>query len=95
MKLVVTGISINFIRPSGNLVAFASITVNNALVLSGIGIHSKPGGYLDLGFPAKTFPNGEKLHYAHPINDETRILLRDAVAKKYFDLMEALNDSKP
>ena len=83
----ITEINIRFIPSRGNLVGFASVLLNNCIVLNSIGLHSKIGGRLDISFPAITHKNGTREFHHFPINEPARKIIEEAINRKYQELM--------
>lgn len=79
----VTGVKIRKLD-SGALRGVAEITLNNSLVIHEIRIiESKKDGKLFLSMPSRKTPEGAIKDICHPINNELRTLITDAVLEAY------------
>ena len=72
------------IRPTSHgLIGFASCQFGNRLALNCIAVYTRPSGVgIRCVFPEKTLPNGLKVNVFHPINDEARTAIEDAINLK-------------
>ncbi|MNW18268.1 putative septation protein SpoVG [compost metagenome] len=62
--------------------AIASVTFDDVFVIHDIKVIEKDEG-LFIAMPSKKIPNGEFKDIAHPLNSETRELLKNAILEKY------------
>ena len=86
-SISISNINIRFLpSPKGNLLAFVSVILNGAIVLSNIGVHIHRNGDLGVSFPARTRPDGSREYYYAPLNEDVRKLIESAIAKKYLSL---------
>lgn len=72
----------------GNLLASASICIDNCFVVKEIRLlNGKNGRYI--GMPNKMIKNKDiRINYSYPINNETRIQLLEAISEQYDDMIE-------
>jgi len=66
------------LRDEEKLKAFASITLDNCLVVRGLRVINGSNGYF-VSMPSKRRRNGMYQDIFHPINNETRKLIEDKV----------------
>lgn len=64
------------------LKAYVSITIDDCFVIRDLKIIKGPGG-LFVAMPSKKRKDGQFRDIAHPLNQETRALIEDAVFKAY------------
>jgi stage V sporulation protein G len=70
------------LRDEERLKAFVSITFDNAFVVRGLKVIEGNTG-LFVAMPSRRRKDGEFRDIAHPINNETRSMIEDAVLKEY------------
>jgi stage V sporulation protein G len=70
------------LRPEDRLKAFVSITFDNAFVVRGLKVIEGNTG-LFVAMPSRRRKDGEFRDIAHPINNETRQMIEDAVLSEY------------
>ena len=83
MKIQISEVKIEFIKPCDGLVAFASVVINDAICLSSIAIHKKLSseGY------RITYPSKGKFNIFRPINREAGYAIETAVLEKFQEVM--------
>ncbi len=88
MKIQISEIKIEFIKPYDGLVAFASVVINDAICLSSIAIHKKLSseGY------RITYPSKGKFNIFYPINKEVGLAIEMAVLEKFQEVMSKVYD---
>ena len=77
------------LRHEDRLKAFVSITFDNAFVVRGLKVIEGNGG-LFVAMPSRRRKDGEFRDIAHPINNETRQMIEDAVLSEYRRQLEAV-----
>jgi stage V sporulation protein G len=70
------------LKDEERLKAFASITLDNAFVIRGLKVISGNNGYF-VSMPSRKRKDGTYQDIAHPINNETRKQIEDAVLDAY------------
>lgn len=81
----ITDIQIIKVEGKGKLLAYANIVINEALVLKGIKIIDGEKGKF-IVMPSQTLIRKGKIktfEYFHPINNEARYLIADAIINTY------------
>lgn len=78
----ITDIRIYKVEGTGNLRAFATVTLDNAYAVHGLRVMEGDSG-LWVGMPASKNKKGEFKDIFHPINREARELLINAVLEAY------------
>lgn len=78
---------------TGKLKAVATIVIDNAIAIHDIKL-IESNGEVFLAMPSKKVPTGEFKDIAHPINKETREMVKTAVFAKYSEVLEAAKSSK-
>jgi len=87
----ITDIKIRKINPEGRLKAFVSVTFDNCLVVHDMKIIEKPER-LFVAMPSRPKPSpGEFSDIAHPINQETREWLEEAIIAEYLNVLASLD----
>lgn len=83
MKIQISEIKIEFIKPQEGIVAFASVVINDAICLSSMAIHKKLSseGY------RITYPSKGKFSIYHPISREAGLAIETAVLEKFQEVM--------
>ena len=79
------------LRQEERLKAFVSITFDNAFVVRGLKVIDGNTG-LFVAMPSRRRKDGEFRDIAHPINNETRQMIEDAVLSEYERQLEAAQD---
>lgn len=88
----VSEIQISFIKPKDGLIGFASLVLNGAFYLSGIGIHSKlDGSGHRLTYPTRK-AGDQQVHLFHPINKNAAKRIEQAILAKLNEVMDKRND---
>lgn len=82
------------LRHEDRLKAFVSITFDNAFVVRGLKVIEGNGG-LFVAMPSRRRKDGEFRDIAHPINNETRQMIEDAVLSEYHRQLEAEGQEPP
>ncbi|MBD3349783.1 MAG: septation regulator SpoVG [Candidatus Eisenbacteria bacterium] len=75
------------LREEERLKAFVSITFDNAFVVRGLKVIDGNSG-LFVAMPSRRGKDGTFRDVAHPINNETRAMIEDAVLGEYRRLLE-------
>ncbi len=70
------------LRDEPKLKAFANVTFDNAFVVRGLKVISGRDGYF-ISMPSRRMKDGSHHDIAHPINNETRKMIEDAVLEAY------------
>ncbi len=79
------------LRDEVKLRGFANVTFDNAFVVRGMKIISGTNGYF-VSMPSRKRPDGSHQDVAHPINNETRRMIENAVLDAYEKEMRAKDD---
>lgn len=74
------------------LKAYVSITFDNAFVVRDLKIIQGPGG-LFVAMPSKKRKDGQFRDIAHPLNQETREMIEDAVFHAYEDELKSMGET--
>jgi stage V sporulation protein G len=82
------------LRHEDRLKAFVSITFDNAFVVRGLKVIEGNGG-LFVAMPSRRRKDGEFRDIAHPINNEARQMIEDAVLSEYRRQLEAEGQRPP
>jgi stage V sporulation protein G len=82
------------LRHEDRLKAFVSITFDNAFVVRGLKVIEGNGG-LFVAMPSRRRKDGEFRDIAHPINNEARQMIEDAVLSEYRRQLEAEEQRPP
>jgi stage V sporulation protein G len=82
------------LRHEDRLKAFVSITFDNAFVVRGLKVIEGNGG-LFVAMPSRRRKDGEFRDIAHPINNEARQMIEDAVLSEYRRALEAEGQRPP
>jgi len=80
------------LRSEDRLKAFVSITFDNAFVVRGLKVIDGNTG-LFVAMPSRRRKDGEFRDIAHPINNETRQMIEDAVLSEYRRQLEQGGDA--
>ncbi|HEY9687606.1 MAG TPA: septation protein SpoVG family protein [Coleofasciculaceae cyanobacterium] len=86
--IVVTEVHVTLIRPSGGLIAMARVVLNDALVLDGIGIHTKLSGGYRLTYPTRNLPSGGRKTMFHPIKTALSKAIEEAIFQKVANIQK-------
>ena len=85
--MLVTEVDIAFVKPQDDLIAFASVVLDDQLYLGGIGIHQKlDGSGHRLTYPTRKLGNGHT-HIFHPIRKPLSAAIEQAIFHKLKDVM--------
>lgn len=79
------------LRDEVKLRGFANVTFDNAFVVRGMKIISGTRGYF-VSMPSRKRPDGTHQDVAHPINNQTRRMIEDAVLDAYEKEVRARDD---
>jgi stage V sporulation protein G len=82
------------LRHEDRLKAFVSITFDNAFVVRGLKVIEGNGG-LFVAMPSRRRKDGEFRDIAHPINNEARQMIEEAVLSEYHRQLEAEGEQAP
>lgn len=77
-----------FEKPDNKLRGFATITLDNCFMVHNIRIIDGNTG-LFVAMPDRKLKDGEYVNVAHPVNNETRKLITDAILAEYQRVKEA------
>jgi len=89
--MVVTEVEIDFVKPHGGLIAFASVVLDDQLYLGGIGIHRKlDGSGHRLTYPTRKLGNGQ-VQIFHPIRKPLGAAIEQAIFQKLKDVVSKLD----
>jgi len=69
-------------KDEGKLKAVASITIDNCFVVHDVKILEASAGFF-LAMPSKKTPDGEYKDIVHPLNTETREMLKKVVLEEF------------
>ncbi|MNP67472.1 putative septation protein SpoVG [compost metagenome] len=78
----ITDVRVRKVTSQNRMKAIASVTFDDVFVIHDIKVIEKDEG-LFIAMPSKKIPNGEFKDIAHPLNSETRELLKNAILEKY------------
>jgi len=95
MTLKISEVQINFIKPNGGLIGFASLIINNSIYLNSIAIHKKLGvdGYR-LTYPTKRISKDDSTTLFHPINRQTSIEIEQKIFSKLKEVMNKVKNDR-
>jgi len=82
----ISQIKVTPIKPADGLIAFCSFVIDDCFYIGDVGLHYSPDRPDDLYwlvYPAKTLFNGKQINVCHPINRETELFIKRAVAARY------------
>ena len=88
----ITDIKIRSINNDGKMRAVVSVTFDDALALHDIKI-VEANDKRFLAMPAKKLPDGKFKDIAHPINEEFRTMLENAVLERYNEQLAETPDT--
>ena len=77
-----------YLRSSNALKAYVNIVIDDAFVVKNIKIIEGKKG-LFISMPSQKRSKGEFVDIAHPINTETRDMLKKVIMDKYYEEVEA------
>lgn len=83
----ITDIRIRKIKREGKVKAIASITIDDCFVVHDIKVIDGNQG-LFVAMPSRQSSDGEFRDIAHPINSETRTMVKDMIIEAYENLPE-------
>jgi stage V sporulation protein G len=78
----VTDVRIRKINQEGKMKAIVSVTLDDAFVVHDVKVVEGQNG-LFVAMPSKRMPDGEFKDIAHPISQEARGVIQDAVLRAY------------
>ncbi len=78
----VTDVKVVKLDTNNKIRAVASIVINNAICIKNIKLMENNQQFF-IGFPSMRTPNGEYKDLAHPINQETRELIQNAIIEEF------------
>lgn len=78
----ITDVRVRRIEKEGKMKAIVSITLDNEFVIHDIKVIEGEKG-LFIAMPSRKGADGEYRDIAHPINSETRELIRNAILSRY------------
>lgn len=78
----ITDVRVKKINSEGKIRAIASITIDNAFVVRDIRVIEGQNG-LFIAMPNKKLPDGEYRDVAHPITQEARNIIQQAILAAY------------
>ncbi|MDO5696232.1 MAG: septation regulator SpoVG [Eubacteriales bacterium] len=90
----VTDIRIRRINRDGKVRAIASITIDECFVVHDIKVIDGTQG-LFVAMPSRQSADGEFRDIAHPINTETRTMIRDMIVERYMQMVEEEEGTAP
>ena len=82
----VSEVNIDLIKPNNGLIAFASIVINDEILLTSIGVHKKlDGSGFRITYPTK---QSEKRPLFHPIRKNVGLEIEEAIFNKLKEVMK-------
>ena len=78
-------------KDDSKLKAVASITIDDCFVVHDIKVIEGKEGYF-ISMPSKKTPDGEYKDIVHPLNTETREMIRDIVLKAFDEAKETTTE---
>ena len=90
MKIKITDIKIYKFKKRGALLGYANVVINDSFIIRGIKILETEKNGRFLGMPSRRL-KGEKASFrdlCHPINQDTRQMITEAVLDAYEELEE-------
>lgn len=78
----ITDVRVRKVVSQNRMKAIASVTFDDVFVIHDIKVIEKEEE-LFIAMPSKKLPNGEFKDIAHPLNSETREMLKKAILEKY------------
>lgn len=82
-NLEITNIRLNLVE-NNNILAIATVTLNDMLVISGIRLYEGKKGYYII-FPARRNKDNRKYNVVYPCNNELREKILNEIQVKYID----------
>ena len=83
----ITDIKIRLVNAASKLKAVASIVIDDCIAIHDIKILSGEGGDF-IAMPSRKTPDGTYRDIIHPINSETREIIKNAIFAKYQQVKE-------
>lgn len=83
----ITDIKIRLVNADSKLKAVASIVIDDCIAIHDIKILSGEGGDF-IAMPSRKTPDGTYRDIIHPINSETREIIKNAIFAKYQQVKE-------
>lgn len=83
----ITDIKIRIVNADSKLKAVASIVIDDCIAIHDIKILSGEGGDF-IAMPSRKTPDGTYRDIIHPINSETREIIKNAIFAKYQQVKE-------
>lgn len=74
---------------------YATITIDGSFVVRGIKIIQGDDGHLFTAMPSRKRPDGTHQDIAHPISNESRLLVEEAVQAEYFKMVKVQSEDEP
>lgn len=78
----ITDIRVVVLEDKGKLKGIASVAFDDAIVIHDIKI-LESGEDFFIAMPSRKVPNGQYKDIAHPLNQETRNMIQEAILEKY------------
>ena len=75
------------LRNEDKLKAFVNVTFENKFVVRGMKVIKGANGFF-VSMPSRKMPDGSFRDIAHPINNDFRQFIEDAILKEYYRVME-------
>lgn len=89
MKIQLSEIQIQPIKPKNGLLAFCSFVINNSFYVGSVAIYSRlDGDGYRLAYPIKALHNGAKINCFHPINHEASDAIEKQVVEAFLQLIK-------
>lgn len=89
----ISEVSVTHIKPKDGLIGFASLVIENALYISGIGIHQKlDGSGYRLTYPTRK-SSAQDFDIFHPINRTAGKEIENAIFEKLNDVLNKAKDN--
>lgn len=81
----ISEVQIHPVKPQDGLIAFASCVINDSYYIGSIGVFTRLSGGYRLVYPTKKVGN-RNINLHHPINEEARLVIEEAIAMKLQEL---------
>lgn len=78
----ITDVRVVVLQDKGKLKGIASVAFDDAIVIHDIKILEN-GEECFIAMPSRKVPNGQYKDIAHPLNQETRTMIQEAILEKY------------
>lgn len=78
----ITDVRVVALQDKGKLKGIASVAFDDAIVIHDIKILDNGEEYF-IAMPSRKVPNGQYKDVAHPLNQETRSMIQEAIIEKY------------